>query len=106
MEKSEKYRKRTLSGLAKLVRDENSSVARNKRLRHIFTAIGWIGILVSFLESLEPHIPIWAISVIGIVGGLSLGLAIFFESILKQWPTMKTYLDKEKILKDYETLEP
>jgi len=106
MEKSEKYRKRTLRVLAKLMQDENSSVTRTKMLKHTFTTIGWIGILVSFLESLEPHMPIWTISVIGIIGGLSLGVAIFCESILKQWPTMKTYLDKEKIFRDYETLEP
>jgi len=106
MKNPDKYSQKTIRELAKLVRNETTYIARTKTVRHILTAIGWVGIIVSFLESLEPHIPVWAISVIGIFGGLSLGLAIFFEAFLKQWPTLKAYIDRESILKDNDLLKP
>ena len=106
MNKSEKYRYRTLKELSMLIRDEKSRISRTKTVRNVLAIFGWLAVFVSFLEALEPHMPIWAISITGIVGGLFVGFAFSYESFLSQWPTLKHYLKQDEIKSDYEALEP
>jgi hypothetical protein len=90
-----KYDQRILHGLLKALDDENY-ISKLSRYKILSFLAGWVCFFISFLESLQPNIPLWAISLTGIFSGLLIGVGFFIELSIRQWPVVKAIIDIPK----------
>lgn len=105
MTKEERTRKKIVLALKKEIEPNDNHVASSRHLVSILAIIGWAGVTVSIFESLEPHIPLYMISLCGIVGGASLAVATWLNQVKLQWPIIKKLLNHDTIkeaAKEYE----
>lgn len=97
MTNHERIKRKVVLVLEREIIQEKSSVVPRRPILFILTFVGWIGVLVSFLESLETHWPVYVISLSGIVGGMSLISAAFVRQSQLQWPIIKDLFNRDAI---------
>ena len=82
----------------------NEAVGLNKLriLKRISTLSGWTVLLVAFTLAFQQskHLAPWIYTIAAAFGGALIGLAIWYENTLLTWPTLRRFLDLEK-LKNY-----
>jgi hypothetical protein len=106
MTSEERVRKKIVLTLKKEMGNSDNPVTSSKVLITVLAIIGWAGVTVSFLESLEPHIPIYVISLIGIIGGISLTLATWLNQVKLNLPIIKELLSHEAVNEAAKKYEP
>jgi hypothetical protein len=88
-----------LQALTLLAKDEPRALG-NLRRSHRWFKIGGFGVmLASFFLAFNPSfgIPCWIIALAAALGGALMGLAVWFENSIIQWPILKEYLDLKRL---------
>ena len=98
MSRADRFRAKLVRGLARALEDEESHLRKYRRLGK---ACGVLGALVLTLAlfaawSGGDAADLWFV-LLGAVGGLAIGLALFFNSSVEQWPVNREFMDADAI---------
>ena len=98
MTNPDRHRAKMVRGLVRALDDEESHV---RRYRRIGTACSFLGALVFILALFaawggSDGADVWLV-VAGLVGGLLIGLALFFISSVEQWPVTREFLNVDAV---------
>lgn len=89
----------TRQALVLLATDEQAAL-RKVRASHRWFKTGGFGVMfAAFFIALNPSfgVPCWVSAVAASFGGSLIGLSLWFENSLAQWPVLKEYLDLERL---------
>ncbi|QAU32894.1 hypothetical protein [Janthinobacterium sp. 17J80-10] len=100
------YKKKVISLFVRAITQEENELRKWSRNTKLCNFVGVLLIFAAILESIEPHWPIWGITLIGIVGGFSLGLGILFSTSVLQWPIIRPFLKEDQILNANDEAHP
>lgn len=93
-------------GLARALDDEASHLRKYRRLGNACGVLG--GLVISWLLFAawggNDAADLWFV-VLGAVSGLSIGLALFFNSSVEQWPVNREFLDADAVREAARRLE-
>ncbi len=92
---------RTRRALVLLATDEQKALDRMRRNRRWFKAAGFGVLFVSFSLAFNPSfgVPCWVLAAVSSLGGALIGLTVWLEQSLAQWPVLREYLDLERLRK-------
>jgi hypothetical protein len=96
--KADRYREKMVRGLVRALKDEESHLRRYRRVGNACSVLGAV-VLALALSAAWGGVDgtgLWFV-VAGAVGGLLLGLAVFFASSVEQWPVNREFLDVDAI---------
>lgn len=98
MAKADRYREKMLRGLVRALDDEASHVRRYGLIGKACTFLGSVVLVLAVFAALNAGegAQVWFV-VSGAVAGLLLGLAVFFNSSVEQWPVTREFLDVDAI---------
>ena len=98
MTKADRLREKMVRGLVRALDDEASHLRRYRRIGHACTVLGAVVFTLSLLAAwnVTDAAGAWFV-VSGALGGLLLGLAVFFHSSVEQWPVNREFLDEDAI---------
>lgn len=97
MSRADRFRARMVRGLARALEDEASHLRKYRRLGQACGVLGAIVITWSLFAAWGPSdAGVWFV-VLGVFGGLLMGLAVFFNSSVEQWPVNREFLDTDAI---------
>ncbi len=98
MAKADRFRARMVRGLVRALDDEASHLRRYRRIATACTVAGALVFsLALFAAWGEMGAAAFWLVVAGAVGGVLLGLAVFFQSSVEQWPVNREFLDVDSI---------
>lgn len=94
-------------GLVHALEDEGAHVRRYRRIANACSVLGALIFSVALFASLggSDASGLWLV-VAGTVGGLFLGLAVFFHSSVEQWPVNREFLNVDAIREAARRNEP
>lgn len=92
-------RGQVLKALMLLANDEENALEKVRRSKNLSNGLGFGVLCASFFLALVPSfgIPAWATAIGASFGGALIGLGIWFENSLIQWPVLKEFLDLERL---------
>ena len=93
----QKLEAKIVRALAKLLADEQRQVARWRTAGKISTLLGAVLWTVALFGYLQEAGGSWLLAVLAGVGGLCLGLGLWFTTFVEQWPAVRPYIDAEKV---------
>ena len=98
MTNAERFRAKMVRGLVRALDDEEAHV---RRYRRVGTTCGMLGALIFTLALFaawqgSDAADLWFV-VAGAVGGLLMGLAVFFNSAVEQWPVNREFLNADAV---------
>jgi hypothetical protein len=96
--KAERYRARMVRGLVRALDDEEAHLRRYRRTGNACSVLGALVLSLAVFAAFggSPAAHLWFV-VSGAVGGLFLGLAVFFNSSVEQWPVHREFLNVDAI---------
>jgi len=83
--------------LAKFLADEQVLVGRWRvagKASIFLGAILWAAAIFAYAQSAGAS---WIVAVLSGVGGLCLGLGLWFSTFVTQWPVVRQFIDAEKV---------
>ena len=96
MTKADRYRAKMVRGLVRALADEESHVRRYRRIGTACGALGALILSLALFAAWRDPAYVWLV-VAGSVGGLLLGLAVFFNSSVEQWPVNREFLNVDAV---------
>ncbi len=92
-------REGALRALILLAKDEEMALGAVRRKRRLFNGCGFVLLLAAFFLAFNPsfRVPGWVLAFVASLGGAVLGMGIWFENSLAQWPVLKEFLDLERL---------
>jgi hypothetical protein len=98
MAKADDYRAKMVRGLVRALDDEESHLRRYSRIGTACTVLGALIFSLALFAAWggRDAAALWLV-VAGTVGGLLLGLAVFFNSAVEQWPVNREFLNVDAI---------
>ena len=98
MAKADRFREKMVRGLVRALEDEQSHLRRYRRIANACSLVGSVVFALSLLAAWNATDTARAWFVVaGAVGGLLLGLAVFFHSAVEQWPVNREFLDVDAL---------
>ena len=92
-----KYEKKVVRSLAKFLADEGALLGR---WRAVGNACVWTGsvlwVLAIFVFAPEAG-GAWILAALAALGGLCLGIGLWFSTFATQWPIVRPFVDAEKV---------
>ena len=94
MSKADRYRAKLLRGLVRALENEESHVRRYSRIGKACGVLGGLVFGLAIFAALRASdtADVWFV-VSGAVAGLLMGLAVFFNSSIEQWPVTREFLN-------------
>jgi hypothetical protein len=83
--------------LAKFLADEQELVGRWRvagKASIFLGALLWTLAIFAYAQSAGAS---WIVAVLSGIGGLSLGLGLWFSTFVAQWPVVRQFIDAEKV---------
>ena len=98
MTPSDRYRAKMMRGLVRALDDEEAHVRRQRRMGKACALLGGVVLALALLAALDGRqvAGIWFV-VAGAIGGLLVGLAVFYASSVEQWPVNREFLDVDAL---------
>ncbi len=98
MAKADRFRARMVRGLVRALDDEASHLRRYRRIATACTVAGALIFSLALFAAWGSTgaAALWFV-LGGTVGGVLLGLAVFFQSSCEQWPVNREFLDVDAI---------
>ena len=89
----------------RFARNEATGLKRVRTLKRVSKIGGWTGLVVSFTCAFQnpPPVPEWTITFAAAMDGGMIGLGIWFENTLRTWPTLRQFVDLERLKNYHET---
>ncbi|MGZ8982311.1 MAG: hypothetical protein ACXW2D_16325 [Burkholderiaceae bacterium] len=106
MSRADRFRAKMVRGLARALEDEESHVRKYRRIGKACGVLGAFVITWALYAAWggSDAADLWFV-VLGAVGGLSIGLALFFNSSVEQWPVNREFMDADAIREAARRLE-
>ena len=93
-----KFRAKVLRGLARALADERSHLLKYGRWGTWTAFAGSVLVVVALLFAFDRHgFSAILFVALGAVGGILMGLSIYFSSAVKQWPVVRRFLDVQAV---------
>lgn len=92
-----KLEKKIVRTLAKFLADERAGLGRWRTAGKAWTycgAILWVLAIFGYLQDTGGH---WILAVLAGVGGVCLGLGLWFSTFVEQWPAVRQFIDAERV---------
>jgi hypothetical protein len=107
MTKADHYRAKMVRGLVRALNDEASHVRRYRRIGTTCSVVGALVFTLALFAAWGGNdaADLWLV-VSGAVGGLFIGLAVFFHSSVEQWPVNREFLNVDAIREAARRYEP
>lgn len=98
MSRADRFRARMVRGLARALEDEEAHLRKYRRLGQACGVLGAMVLTWSLFAAWggSDAAGLWFVA-LGAVGGLLIGLALFFNSSVEQWPVNREFLDADAI---------
>ena len=83
--------------LAKFLADERAGLGRWRTAGNAWTFAGavlWVVAVFGYLQDTGGH---WMLAVVAGVGGVCLGLGLWFSTFVAQWPAVRQFIDAERV---------
>ncbi len=83
--------------LAKFLADERTGLGRWRTAANAWTysgAVLWVLAIFGHLQDTGGH---WMLAVISGLGGVCLGLGLWFSTFVAQWPAVRQFIDAERV---------
>lgn len=95
----DKQREKIIQALAGLVRDEAAEMNKLRLRKRITQLAGWLALILAFtLAFQDSESPLaWLYTLGAALGGVLLGLNIWFEKSLLSWPVLREFLDRDRL---------
>jgi hypothetical protein len=98
MSDDSKFRAKVLRGLARALADERSHLLKYERWGTWMAYAGSVLVVIALLFAFNRHSSSAILFVaLGVVGGILMGLSIYFSSAVKQWPVLRRFLDAQAV---------
>lgn len=106
MSRADRFRAKMVRGLARALEDEESHLRKYRRLGQVCGVLGAMVFSWSLFAAWggSDTASQWFV-VLGAVGGLLMGLALFFNSSVEQWPVTREFLDTDAVREAARRLE-
>lgn len=98
MTKAERYREKMVRGLVRALNDEEAHVRRYRRIGNACSTLGAVVFVLALFAAwggTGGAGPWFVVS--GTVAGVLLGLAVFFNSSVEQWPVHREFLNVDAV---------
>ena len=92
-----KHEEKIVRTLAKFLADEQVLIRRWGAVGKASIALGallWTLAIFAYAQSAGAS---WIVAVLSGVGGLCLGLGLWFSTFVTQWPVVRQFIDAEKV---------
>lgn len=98
MTKADRYRAKIVRGLVRAFDDEEAHLRRYRRVGKMCGLLGALIFTLALFSAWGGNdaADLWFV-VSGAVGGLFIGLAVFFNSSVEQWPVNREFLNADAI---------
>lgn len=97
MKPDDKLERKIVRTLAKFLADEQAAVRRTRRVANAWIISGsilWTAALFGYLQPAGGH---WILAVLSGVGGVCLGLGLWFSTFVEQWPAVRQFIDAGRV---------
>jgi hypothetical protein len=93
-----KFQAKVLRGLARALADERAHLLKFGRWGNWTSLAGSVLVAVALLYAFDRHGFSGVLFVVmGAVGGVLMGLSIYFSSAVRQWPVVRRFLDVQAV---------
>jgi hypothetical protein len=89
--------RKVVRNLAKFLADEQVLVSRWSMVGKALTFLGsllWVLAIFAFAQDSSVS---WVIAAISAVGGVCIGLGLWFSTFVTQWPVVRQFIDAERV---------
>jgi hypothetical protein len=83
--------------LAKFLANEQQLIGRWRMVGNAAIVLGSLLWAVAILAYAQDASPAWGVAALAGVGGLCLGLGLWFSTLVTQWPVVRQFIDAEKV---------
>jgi hypothetical protein len=83
--------------LARFLADERAGLGRWRTAGNAWTysgAVLWVLAIFGYAQGAGGH---WLLAVLSGVGGVCLGLGLWFSTFVAQWPAVRQFIDAERV---------
>ncbi len=97
MKPNAKLEAKIVRTLAKFLADERAGLGRWRRAGNAWTysgAVLWVLAIFGYAQDAGGH---WILAVLSGVGGVCLGLGLWFSTFVAQWPAVRPFIDAERV---------
>ena len=92
-----KHEEKIVRTLAKFLADEQELVGRWRVVGKASIFLGSLLWVLAFFAYAQDPGASWVVAVLSGVGGLCLGLGLWFSTFVTQWPVVRQFIDAEKV---------
>jgi hypothetical protein len=92
-----KHEEKIVRTLAKFLADEQELVGRWRVAGKATIFLGSLLWVLAFFAYAQNAGAFWVVAVLSGVGGLCLGLGLWFSTFVTQWPVVRQFIDAEKV---------
>lgn len=91
--------------LVKFLMDEQAALRRSRGFATAWIISGSILWTVALFGYAQPAGGHWILTVLAGVGGVCLGLGLWFSTFVEQWPAVRQFIDAERVRQRSRELE-
>ena len=100
-----RYEKRILLDVVDQMRDPESTLRKESKLRRVILGVGSAGLLIAFFLAFNDLAHPFVSAFLAGAAGCLAGLGLFLEFAQKQWPITRKHIDMESVRARLKELE-
>ena len=105
MKPDAKLERKIVRMLAKFLADEQTALGRSRGFATAWIICGSILWTVAVFGYAQPAGGHWILAVLSGVGGVCLGIGLWFSTFVEQWPAVRQFIDAERVRQRSRELE-
>jgi hypothetical protein len=97
MQPDAKLERKIVRTLARFLAEEQAALGRWRGAARAWMIAGsvlWTVVIFGYAQPAGGH---WVLAVLAGVGGVCLGLALWFSTFVEQWPAVRQFIDAERV---------
>jgi hypothetical protein len=97
MKPDAKLERKIVRMLGKFLADEQAALGRSRAVAWAWIISGsvlWTVAIFGHAQAAGGH---WILAVLSAVGGVCLGIGLWFSTFVEQWPAMRQFIDAERV---------
>ena len=91
------FERKVLLDVVEQLRDPDKTMKKQTGIKKVFQAIGTTGFVVAVYIALEDLTYDVVPTLIAVMSGFFVGIAMFLNSLQKQWPVTVDYVDMQRV---------
>jgi hypothetical protein len=97
MKPDAKLERKIVRMLGRFLADEQAALGRSRAVAWAWIISGcvlWTVAIFGHAQAAGGH---WVLAVLSAVGGVCLGIGLWFSTFVEQWPAMRQFIDAERV---------